>query len=161
MVYTYDSGGGGGAIETDTPSTTTSDGDEYSLHDAIGSGGLQTSVDEDTGRAEQTIGGGNSGPTVTYGESQEDDIHVFTNDGSDTIAEVEEDEQSLENALDGLAFGDPDEVDDIGSGSAVEDTTPDDQPNNTPAMATAGSDNLVMYAVVALAVLAVVFSGGA
>ncbi|WP_435348997.1 hypothetical protein [Haloarchaeobius sp. HRN-SO-5] len=147
MATTFDTGGGGGDLD----SYDTADGDKYSLHDAIGSGSLTTSLDSDTLDAEETIDG--MAGTTTYGETQEDDTEVATTDASDSVESLEDTQQTIEDATGGAAYGDPSETETIGHGEAVTDTTPETVEQD--------SDGLPMAVVGILVLVAVVAGGGA
>ncbi|MCT9095282.1 hypothetical protein [Haloarchaeobius sp. HME9146] len=97
--------------------------EDREVHHAVGSANVTTSLDRDSGRAETTLTGPGSG-NATSGASQEDDVTVARNAPTDSHADVERTEQAVENQTDGAAYGDPDTVEDIGSGDAVTDTTP-------------------------------------
>jgi hypothetical protein len=103
---------------TSTESTTSPDDDkpdDQLVREAIGSGSVTTTVDDD-GRATQTIdsigtgsaGGFNDTPDGTEGETE-----VARSTSTTTIEDQTEVEQAIEDATGGRAFLDPDETDTI------------------------------------------------
>ncbi|WP_439028416.1 hypothetical protein [Haloarchaeobius sp. DT45] len=129
--------------------------EDREVHHAVGSANIETSLDKDTARAETTLSGQGSNSS-TKSESQEDDVTVASNGPTDSHADVERTQQYVENETDGAAYGDPETVEDIGSGDAVTDTTPENQPEQ-------GGDwlgeSFMLYATVALVGLAMVRGG--
>jgi hypothetical protein len=99
-----------------TRTTISRPSDRYGSSSPIGSGTIDTSIDPDTGRAQQRIGG-DGGATIT--ESEESTTVVSSLPGylaGDYLRDIE---QSIEDATGGRAFGSPNITDVIGSGSAV------------------------------------------
>jgi hypothetical protein len=98
------------------------------IEDAIGGGaypdaGVSIGVDEE-GRATETITTGTGGPGSTnYGgpaiAADPDTDPVGTVESDESRQTLEKVEQAVEEATGGTAFGDRDEVEDIGSGEAV------------------------------------------
>jgi hypothetical protein len=163
MILTNIPGGGGTRLRDKTdPDEQTSD---RPLYESIGSGNLNIAVDEETGRATETISGQGSTSTpgsTTQSTGTEDDVDVATLDASTSTQTVEQTEQAVEEATDGAAFGDPDEIEDIGTGEAVREVG-DSDPATASVFgdATEGAlpiDQLLIVAV--LAVGALMYFGG-
>ena len=141
----FPTGGGGTRLKNkdqDESNGPASSGD--ALRHAVGANAtLNLGVDEDTGRATETLGsvGGGSTPGNTTGSAEtEDDVTVTTFGGSTSTETIQETEQAVEEATNGLAFGDSD-VDDIGSGEGVSnvDTKSENGGSSSQAQATTPS----------------------
>lgn len=113
-----------------TPDNDVSDSDRYGSSSPIGSGNVDVGVDPDTGRATENIGGEGSGGATTTPEA-EDDVPVVSvpsigvGGAGSVLNEVE---NRIEDATGGTAFGDPNVVENIGSGDAIREIA--DDPRN-------------------------------
>ena len=102
--------------------------DSKDLSDYIGGGaypdaGVEIGVD-DSGRATETITTGTGGPGSTNSSGPDisadpDTDPIGTVETDESLAGLEKVEQAVEQATKGAAFGDPGEIEDIGSGEAV------------------------------------------
>ncbi|MFC6953525.1 hypothetical protein [Halorubellus litoreus] len=144
----------------DEPETQTSD---TPLYESIGSGNLNLGIDSDTGRAMETIGDASGGTpgNNTSDVGTEDDVNLGSFGPETSTSTVEQAEQAAEDATQGRAFGDPDEIEDVGSGEAVSDVSGDEFGNEpsgatTPNDASTGAlpvDQLLIAAVVLVSAL--------
>ncbi|WP_435362752.1 hypothetical protein [Haloarchaeobius sp. DYHT-AS-18] len=135
---------------------------EGELKDETGSADLEVRLDKSTARAEEVLtgmgsGGANGGFNSTEGVEREDSFQVTSISSDSSTSTVKKTEQALEDATGGRAFGSTREKEDIGSGAAVTDTTPQAPAPAAPMFDGLPVDNLLVGA---LAVIALVFVVG-
>jgi hypothetical protein len=137
-------GGGDPDVDLDEFGPDTDDTDIQSpdeeIEDAIGGGaypdaGISIGIN-DEGRVTESITTGTGGPGSTnYGgpdvAADPDTDPVGTVESDESRETLEKVEQALEEVTGGTAFGDPDEVEDIGSGEAVTEPLKDSAPGGT------------------------------
>jgi len=157
-----DSSGGSSSGSSSSSSGTSVQSSDRPLRGAVGSASLNISVD-DSGEAVETLSSmGSGGSNSTEGVTTEGSTDVASVDASQSVATVEQTEQAVEDATSGRAFGDPNTVEDIGSGDAVTTTTdgPTDASNGGVGLPELPVDPLIIGALTLVAI-AVTAGGGA